>query len=308
MKSDGFPTYHLANIVDDHFMEISHVMRAEEWLPSTPRHVLLYEALGWKPPHFAHMPMILGPDRAKLSKRHGATSTLEYRANGYLPEALTNFMALVGWSLNDHTEIFSREDLIKHFTLEHVSKSGAIFDVEKLTWMNGLYIRSLSIPDLASRIQPFLERPEADGGLPDSVSRPIDNDFLLQLTPLIQERIKTLGDATAALGLFFEEIGQYDTATLVQKGSTAEQTTTALQTMLGTLEAAAEWDGAMLEASMRPLAEALEMKPAQLFGALRVAVTGRMVSPPLFETMEALGRERSLTGIRNAITALSAAV
>jgi glutamyl-tRNA synthetase len=308
MKSDGFPTYHLANIVDDHFMEISHVMRAEEWLPSTPRHVLLYEALGWKPPHFAHMPMILGPDRAKLSKRHGATSTLEYRANGYLPEALTNFMALVGWSLNDHTEIFSREDLIKHFTLEHVSKSGAIFDVEKLTWMNGLYIRSLSIPDLASRIQPFLERPEADGGLPDSVSRPIDNDFLLQLTPLIQERIKTLGDATAALGLFFEEIGQYDTATLVQKGSTAEQTTTALQTMLGTLEAAAEWDGAMLEASMRPLAEALEMKPAQLFGALRVAVTGRMVSPPLFETMEALGRERSLTGIRNAITALSAAI
>jgi glutamyl-tRNA synthetase len=217
-------------------------------------------------------------------------------------------MALVGWSLNDHTEIFSREDLIKHFTLEHVSKSGAIFDVEKLTWMNGLYIRSLSIPDLASRIQPFLERPEADGGLPDSVSRPIDNDFLLQLTPLIQERIKTLGDATAALGLFFEEIGQYDTATLVQKGSTAEQTTTALQTMLGTLEAAAEWDGAMLEASMRPLAEALEMKPAQLFGALRVAVTGRMVSPPLFETMEALGRERSLTGIRNAITALSAAI
>ncbi len=308
MKSDGFPTYHLANIVDDHFMEISHVMRAEEWLPSTPRHVLLYEALGWEPPHFAHMPMILGPDRAKLSKRHGATSTLEYRASGYLPEALINFMALVGWSLDDHTEIFSREDLIKHFSLEHISKSGAIFDVEKLTWMNGLYIRSLSIPGLASRIQPFLERPEADGGLPDSVSRPIDSAFLLQLTPLIQERIKTLGDATAALGLFFEEIGQYDTSKLVQKGSTAEQTTTALQTMFATLESAAEWDGAKLEASMRPLAEVLEMKPAQLFGALRVAVTGRMVSPPLFETMEALGRERSLTGIRNAITALSATV
>ena len=306
MKSDGFPTYHLANIVDDHFMEISHVMRAEEWLPSTPRHVLLYEALGWEPPIFAHMSMILGPDRAKLSKRHGATSTLEYRANGYLPEALINFMALVGWSLDDHTERFSREDLIKHFTLEHVGKSGAIFDVEKLTWMNGLYIRTLSVPDLAARIQPFLERPEADGGLPDSVTRPIDGDFLLQLAPLIQERIKTLGDATDILGLFFQETGQYDPATLVQKGSTAEQTTTALQAMLGKLEATAEWNGTVLEATLRPLAEELEMKPAQMFGALRVAVTGRSVSPPLFETMEALGRERSLAGLRNAVAALSA--
>ncbi|MQG77282.1 MAG: glutamate--tRNA ligase [SAR202 cluster bacterium] len=308
MKSDGFPTYHLANIVDDHSMEITHVMRAEEWLPSTPRHVLLYEALGWDPPVFAHMPMILGPDRAKLSKRHGATSTLEYRAHGFLPEALVNFMALIGWALDDHTEIFSMQDLIKHFSLDHVGKSGAIFDVEKLTWMNGLYIRSLSIPDLASRIQPFLERPAAEGGLPDDVSRPIDSDFLLQLTPLVQERMKTLEDVTKVLGIFFEETGQYDPATLVQKGSTAEQTNNALQLMLDKLEAAPEWDGDSLEASMRPLAEELEMKPAQLFGALRVAVTGRTVSPPLFETMEALGRDRSLEGLRNAVSALSATI
>ena len=146
MKSDGFPTYHLANVVDDHYMRITHVMRAEEWLPSTPRHVLLYRSLGWTPPVFAHLPMILGPDRSKLSKRHGATSTLEYERDGYLPEALTNFMALLGWSLDDHTEVFSRDELVQHFDLERVGKSGAIFNADKLTWMNGLYIRQMLAP------------------------------------------------------------------------------------------------------------------------------------------------------------------
>ncbi|SVD59492.1 uncharacterized protein METZ01_LOCUS412346, partial [marine metagenome] len=196
IKSDGFPTYHLANIVDDHGMEITHVLRAEEWLPSTPRHLLLYKAFGWEPPIYAHMPMILGNDRSKLSKRHGATSALEYKENGYLPETLFNFMALLGWSLDDHTEIFSRDDLVKFFTLDHVGKAGAIFDTEKLTWMNGVYIRALSIPELASRIQPFLERPQKEGGLSDEVARPLDKDFLLHLVPLVQERLKQLSDAT----------------------------------------------------------------------------------------------------------------
>ena len=306
MKSDGFPTYHLANIVDDHDMEITHVMRAEEWLPSTPRHVLLYQAFGWMPPVFAHMPMILGADRAKLSKRHGATSTLEYKTNGYLSEALTNFMALLGWSLDDHTEIFSQEDLIRHFTLEHVGKAGAIFDAEKLTWMNGLYIRSLSTPDLASRIQPFLERPQADGGLPDDVARPLDGDFLIQLAPLIQERIKTLSDVTGVLGLFFEDIAAYDPATLIQKGATANNTISALKGALQQLESAKTWDGAELEAMVKPLVNELEMKPGQVFGAIRVAVTGKAVSPPLFETIQALGRERVLSGLRSAVQALTA--
>ena len=307
MKSDGFPTYHLANIVDDHDMEITHVMRAEEWLPSTPRHVLLYQAFGWTPPVFAHMPMILGDDRAKLSKRHGATSTLEYKANGYLPEALTNFMALLGWSLDDHTEIFSQEDLIKHFTLEHVGKAGAIFDAEKLTWMNGLYIRALSIPDLASRLQPFLERPQAEGGLPDDVARPLDSDFLFQLTPLVQERIKTLADVTGVLGLFFEDIADYDSAMLIQKGATADNTISALKGALKQFELAKTWDGAELEAMVKPLVDELEMKSGQVFGAIRVAVTGRAVSPPLFETIQALGRERALSGLRSAVAALTAA-
>ncbi|MFC1848428.1 glutamate--tRNA ligase, partial [Chloroflexota bacterium] len=145
LKSDGYPTYHLANIVDDHLMEISHVMRADEWLSSTPRHVLLYQALGWEPPQFAHLPMILGPDKAKLSKRHGATSIVEYRDQGYLPQAMMNFLAMLGWSLDDKTEIFSAEELVQHFSIDRISKAPAVFNRDKLDWINGLYIRKDAI-------------------------------------------------------------------------------------------------------------------------------------------------------------------
>ena len=155
LKSDGFPTYHLANVLDDHHMKISHVLRAEEWLSSTPRHLALYRALGLEPPLFGHLPMILGPDRSKLSKRHGATSLLEYRDMGYLPETLTNFMALLGWSLDDRTEILDRPALVEVFSLDRVVKSGAIFNIDKLEWMNGIYIRSLAFDDLAARIREY---------------------------------------------------------------------------------------------------------------------------------------------------------
>ena len=304
LKSDGFPTYHLANVVDDHFMEISHVMRAEEWLPSTPRHVLLYAALGWEPPVFAHLPMILGSDRAKLSKRHGATSTLEYRSDGYLPEALTNFMALLGWSLDDHTEVFSRDELVEHFDLERVGKAGAIFNADKLTWMNGLYIRQLPAEELAARILPFLERPEADGGLPDSVPRPIDAGYVATLTPLIQERLKRLDEAPELLNFFFEGLPSPAAGDLVPKGVSAEQANASLAAVVGRLEGAASWEEGALEAALRPMAEELGMKTGQLFGAIRVAVTGRSVSPPLFETMAALGRERCLAALSNAVDTL----
>ncbi len=306
IKSDGFPTYHLANIVDDHGMEITHVLRAEEWLPSTPRHLLLYKAFGWEPPIYAHMPMILGNDRSKLSKRHGATSALEYKENGYLPETLFNFMALLGWSLDDHTEIFSRDDLVKFFTLDHVGKAGAIFDTEKLTWMNGVYIRALSIPELASRIQPFLERPQKEGGLSDEVARPLDKDFLLHLVPLVQERLKQLSDATDMLSLFFETIVDYESITLIQKGTTVEQTVSALNSTIQRFEAMENWDSVELETIVRTLLNTLGMNPRQLFGTIRLAVTGNTVSPPLFETIYALGRARTLERLRSAVNALSA--
>ena len=304
LKSDGFPTYHLANVVDDHFMQISHVMRAEEWLPSAPRHVLLYRALGWEPPVLAHLPMILGPDRAKLSKRHGATSTLEYRNSGYLPEAMTNFMALLGWSLDDHTEVFSRDELVEHFDLDRVGKAGAIFNAEKLTWMNGLYIRQLPAEELAERILPFLERPEAEGGLPDGVARPIDAAYVATLTPLIQERLKRLDEAPDLLSFFFEGLPTPEAGDLVPKGVSPEQATDALAIVTDKLEAIGDWDEEALEATLRPMAEELGLKTGQLFGAIRVAVTGRSVSPPLFETMAALGRERCMDALRNAVGTL----
>ena len=151
LKSDGYPTYHLANIVDDHLMEISHVLRAEEWLSSLPRHLLLYEAMGWAPPQFAHLPMILGPDRSKLSKRHGAVSVIEYREQGYLPEAMLNFLTLLGWALDDKTEIMSLEEIVRNFSLERVNKTAAVFNAEKLLWMNGVYLRSLPLDEYTSR-------------------------------------------------------------------------------------------------------------------------------------------------------------
>ncbi|MCY4624759.1 MAG: glutamate--tRNA ligase [Chloroflexi bacterium] len=300
LKSDGFPTYHLANVVDDHFMQISHVMRAEEWLPSAPRHVLLYRALGWDPPVLAHLPMILGPDRAKLSKRHGATSTLEYKNSGYLPEAMTNFMALLGWSLDDHTELFSRDELVEHFDLERVGKAGAIFNAEKLTWMNGLYIRQLPAKELAERILPFLERPEAESGLPDGVARPVDAEYVATLTPLIQERLKRLDEAPALLSFFFEGLPTPAAKDLVPKGVSPEQAFGALSAVTERLESVGDWEEEALEASLRPMAEELELKTGQLFGAIRAAVTGRAVSPPLFATMVALGRERCMDALRNA--------
>ena len=187
LKSDGYPTYHLASVVDDHMMLISHVLRAEEWLSSAPRHQELYRALEYPMPQFAHLPIILGPDRAKLSKRHGATSVLEYRHMGYLPDVLLNFLVLLGWSLDDHTEFIPREELIRHFSLERVGESPAVFNLEKLAWLNGVYMRQLAPEELADMLAPLL-----DEHLPASVPRPIERTYLLRIVPLIQERLKTL--------------------------------------------------------------------------------------------------------------------
>ena len=196
LKSDGFPVYHLANIVDDRLMGITHVLRGDEWLSSTPRHVLLYQAFGWEPPAFAHLPMILGPDRAKLSKRHGDTSVLAFRDRGFLPEALFNFLGLLGWSLDDHTEIIDRETFVRHFTLDRVLANPAVFNREKLEWMNGVYLRELSEEELAELTAPFLER---------APNRPLDRGLLRRIVPLIRERIKLLSEAEKMAGFFFVE-------------------------------------------------------------------------------------------------------
>jgi len=299
LKSDGYPTYHLASIVDDHLMEISHVLRAEEWLSSTPRHLLLYQTLGFEPPQFAHLPMILGADRAKLSKRHGAVSITEYQAQGYLPETMVNFLALLGWSLDDKTEILSRQELVANFSLERVSQTAAIFNREKLDWMNGVYIRSLSLEDFTQRALPFL-----NSDLPDAVPRPLSTSCVRQIMPLIQERARTLTEVAELTDFFFVDELEYDARLLIVKNMSQGSVLRALETVQARLEPLAVFDAESLEALLRPLAEELELKTGQLFGTLRVAITGRTAAPPLFQTMAVLGKQRCLRRIQVAIDRL----
>ena len=302
VKTDGFPTYHMAVVVDDHAMEISHVLRAEEWLPSTPRHVQLYRALDLPMPQFGHLPMILGSDRAKLSKRHGATSLMEYRDDGFLPEALINFMALLGWSLDGETEVMGVETIRDNFTLERVGKPAAIFDLDKLQWMNGVYIRQMGTVDLAERIMPFLEEAYPDDLLP------VDRDYLLSIVPLVQERLKTLADAPDMLSYFFEDVLQYDAESVVQRGMDVPGTLAALQRAEADLAALEEPDfqHESLESLLRVAGKDLELSGRQFFGALRSAITGRAATPPLFEMMEVMGRDRVVQRLVAASEKLSA--
>ena len=299
VKSDGYPTYHLANVVDDHLMEITHVLRAEEWLPSTPRHLQLYDVLGWEPPLFAHLPMILATDKSKLSKREGAASTLEYRQNGYVPEAMVNFLTLLGWSLDDKTDVIAMRDLIQHFSIERIGKSGAVFDSDKLAWMNGHYIRQMSHGELADTLLDHWVRYP-----PEEVPEIPERAYLLRIVPMIQERLKTLSDAAPLIAFFFVDGVDYEAAELVQKGMDDALTLGALEAALAGLSELSPFDARSLEGLLRPMAEELEVKAGQLFGSIRVATTGLRVAPPLFDTLEVLGKERTLSAIQKAIDKL----
>jgi len=299
LKSDGYPTYHLASIVDDHLMEISHVIRSDEWLPSAPRHFLVYQAFGWEPPLIAHVSRVLGPDKSKLSKRHGAHSVLEYRDQGYLPDAVVNFLALLGWSLDDHTEIIDRETLIKHFDLDRVLPNPAIFNQDKLLWMNGMYIRQMSTEELAQAVRPWLE---------DALGSKIDNGLLMRIIPLVQERIRLLSEIVDIADFFFKDGPlEYEVDTLLGKKFAGEpaKAAAALEAVITTAEGVSGWTHEALEAAIRPLAETLGMKAGDLFGLVRVAVTGKTATPPLFETMEILGRETTMERLRTALDLLA---
>ena len=296
LKSDGFPTYHLANVVDDHEMAISHVIRGEEWISSAPRHLMLYRALGYHPPALAHLPMILGSDRSKLSKRHGAVSIIDYRQQGYLAEAMVNFLSLLGWSLDDRTELMGREQIIDNFSLERVSKTAAIFNVEKLDWMNGVYLRNLSLPEFTDRALPFLV-----AGVPESAG--FDRQYVEDALALLQERVKKLGefrDQPELTRFFFSDELDYEPSALVGKKMTPEGTAAALRASLERVARIDDFSTDSLDGALRSLADDLGLKPGQLFGSLRVAVTGQSVSPPLLETMAVLGRERTLRRLEKA--------
>src|SRR5712692_8266895 len=228
LKSDGLPTYHLGHIVDDHLMGITHVLRGDDWIPSAPRHVQIYKALGWEMPLLYHVPNVLGKDKKKLSKRHNAPSWLDLKKQGYLPEAVLNFLALIGWSYDDKTELFTREELIQAFSLERIGIAGGILDTEKLTWMNGVYIRQLPLDKLTTRMLPYLEGPEAEGGLPDSIKRPLDPAYTARVLQLEQERLKTLGEAAPRVAFFYTDALTYDAALLVQKKMDIASTRAAL--------------------------------------------------------------------------------
>ncbi len=306
LKSDGFPTYQLANVIDDHTMGISHVVRGDDWLPSAPLHVLIYQALGWEIPILAHVPNVMGNDNKKLSKRHGAESILFYRDNGFLPEAVINYLAFLGWSYDDKTDILSIAELQRSFGLERVHTAGAIFDLERLRWMNGVYIRALPLEDLVRRALPFMERPAAEGGLPDLIRRPLDRDLLAAVLKLDQERLKTLAEASQMTSFFFEDHLAYPAEWLIGKGLDAAQSLAGIQRALTLLETVEPWEPRMMEDRMRALAEELGQRPGPLFMGVRVAVTGRKETPPLFETMVVLGRARSLARLRHGIDALAA--
>lgn len=304
LKSDGYPTYQLGAIVDDNAMQITHVLRGDEWISSAPRNLLTYQAFGWEPPVFAHLPVILGADRSKLSKRHGAMSALEYRAQGYLPEAMFNFLGILGWSLDDHTVVISREQFVEHFALERVGANPAMFDREKLDWMNGVYIREhVSEERLVDLIAERLER-----DLSPSAARPIDRDTVAKLAPLIRERMKTLAEAPEMLeGFFVEELG-YSADDLLGKRfrDNASGAAAALREAKSRLEALTSWDHETLEPTLRALADELEIKAGDLFMLLRIACTGKSISPPLFESMAVLGREKCLRRLEEAVGRLGA--
>jgi glutamyl-tRNA synthetase len=310
LKSDGYPTYHLASVVDDHLMRITHVLRAEEWIPSAPLHINTYKALGWEAPLFAHVPDVLAPagtpGGGKLSKRKGAIPMLEYRERGYLPEALLNYMALLGWSYDDKENILSRDQLIAAFSLDRVGLAPARYDESRLLWFNGYYIRQLTPDELLERTTPFLERAESEGGLPASVARPLDREYTKRVLLLEQERMKTLAEAAQMTFFFFVDKLEYLPDTLIAKHMDATATLSGLRRAQAILESLDSWVAADMESPLRELVTELGLKPVQLFTSLRVAVTGRTISPPLFETMETLGKAVSLERLRQAVAALEA--
>jgi glutamyl-tRNA synthetase len=292
LKSDGFPTYHLANVVDDHLMEISHVIRAEEWISSLPKHVRLYEAFGWSEPVFCHLPLLRNADHSKISKRKNPVSLNYYRRAGFLPETMLNYLALMGWTMPDEREEFSRDEFIDGLRLEGVTLGGPVFDLAKLTWLNGRYLRRLEPPELLARLR----------------SEILSDTYLLEVLPLVRERIDTLDDFLAYSQFFFTGDLAYDDAArakLVAKGHTAPQTAKALRALLEEhLDGLMEWNAERLEEVVRSFCEAGGWAPKELFMPLRVAVTGRPATPPLFETMAVLGKETCRRRLRGAVTVL----
>jgi glutamyl-tRNA synthetase len=284
-------------------MEITHVLRGEEWIPTLPLHANIYRALGWDEPEWVHLSLFLKPSgKGKMSKRDteqmrqsGESIFIrDMRSMGYLPEAVINWVVLMGWSFDDHEEFFLMEDLIEKFSLEKLSPKNAAIDFKKLDHFNGLHIRNLSLEDLANRIKPFVEAAGFTG----------DDEVLLKAAPLIQPRLVTLDEAPDWIGFLFKESVEVEPELLVPKGLTAEQALTIARRSLQILEQADKIDHEVLEGQFRSLVEELGFKAGQVFGVLRIAITGQRVSPPLFESMEIIGIEKVRQRVAQAVSLL----
>jgi glutamyl-tRNA synthetase len=287
VRSDGHPIYHLSVVVDDIDMAITHIVRGDDHISNTPKHVLLFRALGAELPVFAHVPLILGADKKRLSKRHGATSVMEYERQGYLPDALVNFLALLGWSPGDDRELMSRPELIEVFTLEGITGSNAIFDVAKLDWMSGQYIARMSTGQLAAAVLPLLEQQQL---WPPNTA---PSEWLLRLLELLRPRAKRLTDFVEQARPFLAETVEYE-AEAVSRHLTVPRLTDHVRALAHALREVMPFDEQHVEAAVRRTAEQQDIKAAPLIHATRVAVTGRTASPGIFEVLVLLGRERSV--------------
>jgi glutamyl-tRNA synthetase len=295
LKSDGFPTYHLANVVDDNAMQITHVIRAEEWITSTPKHVRLYQAFGWTPPEFVHMPLLRNADKSKISKRRNPVSLGYYERAGYLPEAMLNYLAMMGWTMPDQREKFTVAEMIESFDITRVSLGGPVFDLAKLSWLNGLYLRELSPQAWVERLR---------GGL-------LSDGYLEKVAALVRERVDKLEDFVSYADFFFTGSVPIDPGALAPKGLDAKAHKAwfgKMEELQESLDVLRAWDHAVIEKAIKDFVASSELPAKEVFMFVRLAVTGKSATPPLFETMEVLGRESCRWRMRQALAAVKTPV
>ncbi len=291
VKSNGIPTYHLAAMVDDHLMNITHIIRGVEWISSTPVHIRIYDALGWDMPKLMHVPLLLGPDKSKLSKRHGAKSVLQYKDEGYLPEAINNFLFFLGFSYQDNSSILSMKEMIKIFSIDKLQKQNAIFDIEKLNYFNGAWIRKLDDSDLTDRIMDF-------------VPQNWPKDKIRQITPLIKQRLVTLKDVQDRSLIFFE-LPEYSKEDLLEQSETGSKTTHQFLTVVKKeLKDIKKWNKKSIEKTLREYQSDSGWGPRQAFMTIRLASTGRKATPPLFETLQIIGQDEVVNRLDTALQKL----
>ena len=300
IKSDGYPTYHFAMLIDDHLMEITHAIRGEEWISSTPKHVLLYKAMGWSPPKWIHPTLILGPDKSKLSKRHGAVRFLDYREKGFLPEAMINFVTMLGWSSGDDQELFSVGELIDRFSIEGLVDHPAVFDTTKLEWMNGVYIRNADVNRIIDLCLPFLR----DAGLVSDSPSPDEMEYISSVISLEKDKLKTLAQVVEKTDFFFQNSPSYDEKGM-SKWLLKDYVPSLLRKLIGIIEDIDTLTIGKSEEAIGFAGDALGVSGGMVIHPVRMAVTGRTVGPGLFETMAVLGRERVLYRLNRTLGEIS---